>query len=292
MFQAPPAGASTSRCQVSDIEAEEGDIAILHHVVAPFEPHLSSFPSRGIGSRRHQVVVGDDLRLDKPTLDIAMDHAGGLGRLRALANRPGPDLWIARREEGDEVQQAIGRVDEGRQGCLLQACVFEEDRGLVVRQFADLRLEARGERDDLGVLGGGFVTEGLQLGGLLADDFSALIDLRAGPGLGICLRTEDGTMPRDIPVGNGRLLVTFDNRYQIRVVYFTPVGQANHDPGHGVPFLKARPAYHRASRSDQKSDGHRKRGRPPDGVVARVIWKTIAAFFRDDFPRVAHPSRG
>src|SRR5665213_1298092 len=35
-------------------------------------------------------------------------------------------------------------------------------------------------------------------------------------------------MPRDIPVGNGRLLVTFDARYQVRDVYFPHVGQENH----------------------------------------------------------------
>jgi oligosaccharide amylase len=35
-------------------------------------------------------------------------------------------------------------------------------------------------------------------------------------------------MPRDIPVGNGRLLMTFDHRYQIRDVYFPHVGQENH----------------------------------------------------------------
>src|SRR6187431_473431 len=35
-------------------------------------------------------------------------------------------------------------------------------------------------------------------------------------------------MPRDIPVGNGRLLVTFDREYQIRDVYFPHVGQENH----------------------------------------------------------------
>ena len=35
-------------------------------------------------------------------------------------------------------------------------------------------------------------------------------------------------MPRDIPVGNGQLLVTFDNRYQIRDIYFPRVGQENH----------------------------------------------------------------
>jgi glucoamylase len=35
-------------------------------------------------------------------------------------------------------------------------------------------------------------------------------------------------MPRDIPVGNGRMLVTFDHHYQIRDVYFPHVGQENH----------------------------------------------------------------
>jgi oligosaccharide amylase len=35
-------------------------------------------------------------------------------------------------------------------------------------------------------------------------------------------------MPRDIPVGNGKLLVTFDDKYQIRDVYYPHVGQENH----------------------------------------------------------------
>jgi glucoamylase len=35
-------------------------------------------------------------------------------------------------------------------------------------------------------------------------------------------------MPRDIPVGNGQLLVTFDHQYQIRDRYFPHVGQENH----------------------------------------------------------------
>jgi oligosaccharide amylase len=35
-------------------------------------------------------------------------------------------------------------------------------------------------------------------------------------------------MPRDIPVGNGRMLVTFDRQYQVRDLYFPHVGQENH----------------------------------------------------------------
>ncbi|MBV9217029.1 MAG: glycoside hydrolase family 15 protein [Acidobacteria bacterium] len=39
---------------------------------------------------------------------------------------------------------------------------------------------------------------------------------------------------RDIPVGNGSLLVNFDNKYQIRDIYFPHVGQENHTEG--FPF--------------------------------------------------------
>src|ERR1043165_481171 len=35
-------------------------------------------------------------------------------------------------------------------------------------------------------------------------------------------------MPRDIPVGNGRLLVTFDHQYQLRAIHSPHVGQENH----------------------------------------------------------------
>jgi oligosaccharide amylase len=38
-------------------------------------------------------------------------------------------------------------------------------------------------------------------------------------------------MPRDIPVGNGKLLVCFDKQYNIRDLYFPHVGQENHVMG-------------------------------------------------------------
>lgn len=41
-------------------------------------------------------------------------------------------------------------------------------------------------------------------------------------------------MPRDIPLGNGNLLVAFDQDYQIRDLYWPHVGQENHALGH--PF--------------------------------------------------------
>jgi len=39
-------------------------------------------------------------------------------------------------------------------------------------------------------------------------------------------------MPRDIPLGNGKLLVAFDSHYQIRDLYWPHVGQENHALGH------------------------------------------------------------
>lgn len=39
-------------------------------------------------------------------------------------------------------------------------------------------------------------------------------------------------MPRDIPVGNGSMLVTFDREYQIRDLYYPYVGKENHTIGH------------------------------------------------------------
>jgi glucoamylase len=41
---------------------------------------------------------------------------------------------------------------------------------------------------------------------------------------------------RDIPVGNGSLLVTFDDKYQIRDIYFPHVGQENHTEGFPCRF--------------------------------------------------------
>ena len=38
-------------------------------------------------------------------------------------------------------------------------------------------------------------------------------------------------MPRDIPVGNERLLVCFDQGYCLRDLYFPHVGQENHIGG-------------------------------------------------------------
>ena len=43
-------------------------------------------------------------------------------------------------------------------------------------------------------------------------------------------------MPRDIPLGNGKLLITFDRYYRIRDIYFPHVGKENQTVGHPWRF--------------------------------------------------------
>ena len=43
-------------------------------------------------------------------------------------------------------------------------------------------------------------------------------------------------MPRDLPIGNGRLLVNFDRHYDLRDIYFPHVGQENHSDGQRCRF--------------------------------------------------------
>jgi len=43
-------------------------------------------------------------------------------------------------------------------------------------------------------------------------------------------------LPRDLPLGNGDLLVTFDSQYQLRDVYYPNVGQENHTVGEACRF--------------------------------------------------------
>ncbi len=43
-------------------------------------------------------------------------------------------------------------------------------------------------------------------------------------------------MPRDLPIGNGSLLINFDRNYQIRDIYFPYVGEFNHTLGHPSRF--------------------------------------------------------
>ena len=66
-------------------------------------------------------------------------------------------------------------------------------------------------------------------------------------------------MPRDVPVGNGQMLVTFDRDYQIRDFYYPYVGQENHAAGGTCRF-------------GVYADG-------VDGAGERLVWTTDQGWF-------------
>jgi len=43
-------------------------------------------------------------------------------------------------------------------------------------------------------------------------------------------------MPRDLPIGNGKILANFDDDYNLRDLYFPHVGMENHTAGHPIRF--------------------------------------------------------
>lgn len=62
-------------------------------------------------------------------------------------------------------------------------------------------------------------------------------------------------MPRDIPVGNGQMLVTFDQHYQVRDIYYPHVGQENHTGGSACRFG----VWAKLPPTDRNRDDRRKR---------------------------------
>ena len=71
-------------------------------------------------------------------------------------------------------------------------------------------------------------------------------------------------MPRDIPVGNGNMLVTFDGAYQIRDLYFPHVGQENHAGGGPCRFG----VFANVPRPPKAKEGEK----PADRRKRRLFW--------------------
>src|SRR5665811_390940 len=79
----------------SHVETELDHVAVGHDVVLSFHSDSAGRLGRSHGSRRDEVVKGDDLGLDEATLKVGVDHAGRLGGRPALMNRPGTSLLVS-----------------------------------------------------------------------------------------------------------------------------------------------------------------------------------------------------
>src|SRR6266540_4680349 len=88
---------SARSCGVAEVD----DIAVQHHVILPFQAQVAVFAARRQRSAREKVLVPDDFRTDEPALNVCMDFAAGILRVRAARNGPGAILIFSDREERD-----------------------------------------------------------------------------------------------------------------------------------------------------------------------------------------------
>ena len=137
---------TAARRPKSDVEAEEDDVAVLHHVLLALAAHEALFLGGGHRAAGHQVVERDDLRADEAALKVAVDFAGGLRRFRTLRDRPCAHLGLAGREVGDQAEQSVAGVDEAVEARFREAHVAEEQRFFLGVHAGDLRLDLGADR--------------------------------------------------------------------------------------------------------------------------------------------------
>ena len=139
---------------LSHVEAEVDDVAILHDVVLALDADLAFLACGGDAAGGDEVVVVDDLGADEAALEVRMDLAGGFRCRRALDNGPGAALIRAGRQEGLQAQEVERCLDQAVEAALRLTEVFEEGLGLFFVELGDLRLDFCRDGDDFRALFG------------------------------------------------------------------------------------------------------------------------------------------
>ena len=102
------------------------------------------------------VLVLDDLGTDETLLEVGVDDTGTLRRLPSLVERPGLHFHLARGDEGLQVEQGIGFLDESVHAALLQSQLVEEHLLVLVGlQAGDVLFCLGGYHQGFRSLGGG-----------------------------------------------------------------------------------------------------------------------------------------
>src|SRR5687768_15263268 len=86
------AGCRTSRrssAECLDVETELHDVPVFDDVVLAFDAQLAGFARLGMRAEGYEIIEVDGLGGNESALEIAVDDAGGSGRLIARADRPG-----------------------------------------------------------------------------------------------------------------------------------------------------------------------------------------------------------
>src|ERR1700733_8741578 len=124
-------------------EAEMHDVAVLHNVIFALKPHPAGVARSGFSAACHVIVVSDGLGADKATLEIGVNDASGLRRLRSAGNSPGPRLLRPGGEESDEIEQRIAGADKPIGAGLGQFPCSHITLALIARERGDLSFNFR-----------------------------------------------------------------------------------------------------------------------------------------------------
>ena len=100
------------------------DVTILNDVVLTLYTHLASLADSGFRAIFQVVVVLDNLCTDEAFLKVGMDDTSTLRSLPTLLVRPGFYLHLTSGDEGFEVQQGVGFLDEAVDTTLFQTQLF------------------------------------------------------------------------------------------------------------------------------------------------------------------------
>ena len=125
----------------SNVEEELDNVAVLHDVLLAFGTDETLFLARGDRAVCDERLVRHDGGADEAALEIAVDLAGGLRRFRALGDRPCADLLGPRRQEADETEEPVARLDKLIETGFLDAHLFEERLLFIGIELSDLLLE-------------------------------------------------------------------------------------------------------------------------------------------------------
>src|ERR1700739_4565158 len=82
--------------------AEQDDAAFLNDVILPFQAHLGALAGGRHAARGQQIVPADDFGANEAALNVRVDRARGLLRVRAAFDCPCADFGFARGEKGSQ----------------------------------------------------------------------------------------------------------------------------------------------------------------------------------------------
>ncbi len=104
-----------------DVELEEEDVAVFDDVLFALGAEEACFFDGLFAGVLEEVGGGVAVGFDETFFEVGVDDAGGAGGFGAATDGPGADLLHPGGEVGDEVEQAIGGVDEAVEARLFEA---------------------------------------------------------------------------------------------------------------------------------------------------------------------------